>query len=39
MNEAAMTLEGWYAAHDFRTINWPAWKAQMKKYVLLRWTS
>lgn len=27
MNEAAMTLEGWYALHDFRTINWPAWKA------------
>ena len=27
MNEAAMTLEGWYALHDFRSINWPAWKA------------
>ncbi|MBO2943861.1 heme-dependent peroxidase [Paenibacillus sp. F411] len=27
MNEAAMTLEGWYALHDFRSIHWPAWKA------------
>lgn len=27
MNEAAMTLEGWYALHDFRTIDWSAWKA------------
>jgi chlorite dismutase len=22
-----MTLEGWYALHDFRTINWPGWKS------------
>lgn len=26
MNEAALTLEGWYALHDFRSINWTAWK-------------
>lgn len=27
MNEAVATLEGWYALHDFRTIDWNAWKA------------
>jgi Uncharacterized conserved protein len=27
MSEAAQTLEGWYALHDFRTVDWPAWKA------------
>lgn len=27
MNEAASTLEGWYALHDFRSINWTAWKS------------
>lgn len=27
MNEAALTLEGWYALHDFRSIDWTAWKA------------
>jgi peroxiredoxin len=26
MNEAVVTLEGWYALHDFRTINWASWK-------------
>lgn len=26
MNEAAQTLEGWYALHDFRMIDWSAWK-------------
>src|SRR5690625_2844997 len=26
MNEAAKTLDGWYCLHDFRTINWAAWK-------------
>ncbi|MCC3378613.1 hydrogen peroxide-dependent heme synthase [Paenibacillus farraposensis] len=25
-NEATSTLEGWYALHDFRSINWTAWK-------------
>jgi chlorite dismutase len=27
MSEAAQTLEGWYALHDFRAIDWTAWKA------------
>lgn len=26
MNEAALTADGWYALHDFRTINWAKWK-------------
>jgi peroxiredoxin len=26
MSEAIQTLEGWYALHDFRTINWASWK-------------
>lgn len=26
MSEAAQTLEGWYALHDFRTIDWTKWK-------------
>ncbi|GIN22418.1 MAG TPA: heme-dependent peroxidase [Bacillus bacterium] len=26
MSEPAQTLDGWYALHDFRTINWAAWK-------------
>jgi chlorite dismutase len=26
MSEAAQTLEGWYALHDFRSIDWQAWK-------------
>jgi chlorite dismutase len=26
MNEAVLTIEGWYALHDFRTIDWQAWK-------------
>ena len=26
MSEAAQTLEGWFALHDFRTIVWSAWK-------------
>ena len=26
MSEAAITLDGWFVLHDFRTINWPAWK-------------
>lgn len=25
-NEAAQTLDGWYALHDFRTIDWDSWK-------------
>ncbi|MCD1259777.1 heme-dependent peroxidase [Paenibacillus athensensis] len=27
MSEAVQTLEGWYALHDFRLIDWNAWKA------------
>ncbi|WLD93222.1 hydrogen peroxide-dependent heme synthase [Alkalihalobacillus sp. AL-G] len=27
MSEAAKTLDGWYCLHDFRTMNWAAWKA------------
>jgi chlorite dismutase len=27
MAEAAETLDGWYCLHDFRTIDWGAWKA------------
>ncbi|KKC49822.1 MULTISPECIES: hydrogen peroxide-dependent heme synthase [Paenibacillus] len=27
MSDAAQTLEGWYVLHDFRTIDWQAWKA------------
>ena len=27
MSEAAQTLEGWYALHDFRSIDWMAWTA------------
>ncbi|UHA74591.1 hydrogen peroxide-dependent heme synthase [Paenibacillus sp. 481] len=26
MSEAAMTLDGWYALHEFRSINWTLWK-------------
>ncbi|OWA34862.1 heme-dependent peroxidase [Saccharibacillus sp. O16] len=27
MNEATLTLEGWYCLHDFRSIDWTRWKA------------
>jgi peroxiredoxin len=27
MTEAALTLDGWYALHDFRHIDWTKWKA------------
>lgn len=26
MNEAAITLDGWYALHDLRTMDWNSWK-------------
>ena len=26
MNEAAITLDGWYALHDFRSMDWASWK-------------
>ncbi|TBL71511.1 hydrogen peroxide-dependent heme synthase [Paenibacillus thalictri] len=31
MSEAAQTLEGWYALHDFRAIDWNAWRALSAK--------
>lgn len=27
MSEAVQTLDGWYSLHDFRLIDWEAWKA------------
>jgi peroxiredoxin len=27
MSEAAQTLDGWYALHDFRSLDWNAWNA------------
>ncbi|RIV26662.1 heme-dependent peroxidase [Alicyclobacillaceae bacterium I2511] len=27
MGEAVTTLDGWYTYHDFRTLNWQAWRA------------
>lgn len=26
MGEAAVTLDGWYCLHDFRSIDWTIWK-------------
>ncbi|MEX1031195.1 MAG: hydrogen peroxide-dependent heme synthase [Paenibacillaceae bacterium] len=26
MSEAAVTLEGWFALHDFRSLDWSAWR-------------
>ncbi|MBP3041508.1 heme-dependent peroxidase [Bacillaceae bacterium Marseille-Q3522] len=26
MSEAAVTLDGWYCLHDFRSIDWTSWK-------------
>ena len=26
MNEAAITLDGWYVLHDFRQMDWASWK-------------
>lgn len=31
MNEAAVTLDGWYALHDFRSIDWASWKLVSKE--------
>lgn len=31
MNEAAITLDGWYVLHDFRTMDWPSWKLISKE--------
>lgn len=27
MNEAALTLDGWYCLHDYRAIDWASWKS------------
>jgi chlorite dismutase len=27
MSEAAKTLDGWYSLHEFRSMNWTAWKS------------
>lgn len=27
MSEAAETLEGWYALHDFRSVDWTGWRS------------
>src|SRR5438552_3712994 len=27
MPEAPETLEGWYVLHDFRSLDWPRWRA------------
>lgn len=37
MSEAAVTIEGWYCLHDFRTVDWHAWNqapAKVKKKAL-----
>src|SRR5690554_3177275 len=26
MSEVAQTIEGWYALHDFRSIDWSLWR-------------
>ncbi len=31
MSEAAQTLDGWYALHDFRSIDWAAWRASSQE--------
>ncbi|ARJ39464.1 heme-dependent peroxidase [Sporosarcina sp. P21c] len=31
MNEAAITLDGWYVLHDFRTMDWASWKMISKE--------
>lgn len=46
MSEPVETLDGWYALHDFRKIDWKAWKKQVdpteRKQIideLFEWTS
>jgi chlorite dismutase len=37
MSEAAVTIEGWYCLHDFRSIDWNSWRqtpAKVKKQAL-----
>lgn len=31
MNEAAITLDGWYVLHDLRTMDWASWKMLSKE--------
>lgn len=31
MSEVAITLEGWYALHDFRSMDWAAWRLASDK--------
>jgi len=31
VNEAAITLDGWYVLHDFRTMDWASWKLISKE--------
>ncbi|MBD7986382.1 heme-dependent peroxidase [Sporosarcina sp. Sa2YVA2] len=31
MNEAAITLDGWYVLHDLRTMDWASWKLISKE--------
>ncbi len=40
MSEPAQTIEGWYALHDFRTVDWPAWKTANDRHQALdEWSS
>lgn len=37
MSQAAVTIEGWYCLHDFRSIDWQAWRqatSRVKKQAL-----
>ena len=31
MNEAAITLDGWYVLHDLRSMDWASWKLISKE--------
>ena len=31
MNEAAITLDGWYVLHDLRSMDWASWKLVSKE--------
>lgn len=40
MADPAQTIEGWYALHDFRSIDWNSWKtADRRRQALDEWTS
>ncbi len=41
MSKPTQTIEGWYAFHDFRTIDWKAWRALdplKRQEILNEWT-